>query len=248
MRPYAFHDDPMTDEKVAIITGASRGIGAALMSAYAEAGYAVVANARAIGPSTNPKVVVVPGDVGDPATAGRVVDEAVRRFGRLDSLVNDAGTYISKAFQDYTQADYDVLLSTNIAGFFHLTQRALRVMEQQGWGHVLTITATIAEQPVEGVPTVLASLTKGGLNAATKALAIEYAARGIRVNAVSPGVIDTSTAPEPRQSAPAAPTAVPRIGHVRDVVAAALYLEAARFVTGEISHVDGGRSAGCWSP
>jgi len=248
MRRCWFHDAAMTDEKVVIITGASRGIGAALVSAYAEAGYAVVANARAIGPSTNPKVVAVPGDVGDPATAGRVVDEAVRRFGRLDSLVNGAGIYISKPFADYTQADYDALLSTNVAGFFHLTQRALRVMEQQGWGHVVTITATIAEQPVEGVPTVLASLTKGGLNAATKALAIEYAARGIRVNAVSPGVIDTSTAPEPTPSAPGAPAAVPRIGRVRDVVAAVLYLEGAPFVTGEISHVDGGRSAGCWSP
>ena len=235
----------MTDEKVAIITGGSRGIGAALVSAYADAGYAVIANARAIGPSTNAKVVAVSGDVGDPETAGRIVDEAVRRFGRLDSLVNVAGIYISKPFTDYTQADYEALLSTNVAGFFHLTQRVLRVMEQQGRGHVLTITATIAEQPVEGVPTALASLTKGGLNAATKALAIEYAARGIRVNAVSPGVIDTSTAPEP---APGAPAAVPRIGHVRDVVAAALYLEAAAFVTGEIAHVDGGRSAGCWSP
>jgi NAD(P)-dependent dehydrogenase (short-subunit alcohol dehydrogenase family) len=208
----------------------------------------VVANARAIAPNTNPKVVTVPGDVGDPATAGRVVEEAVGRFGRLDSLVNVAGVYISKPFADYTQADYDALLSTNIAGFFHFTQRALRVMEQQGWGHVVTITATIAEQPVEGVPTVLSSLTKGGLNAATKALAIEYATRGIRVNAVSPGVIDTGAAPEPTPSAPGARAPVPRIGHVRDVVAAVLYLERAPFVTGEISHVDGGRSAGCWTP
>jgi len=233
----------MTDEKVAIVTGASRGIGAALVSAYAEAGYAVVANARASAPTTTPTVVAVAGAVGDPATAERVVDEAVRRFGRLDSLINDAGIYLSKPFTDYTQADYDTLLSTNIAGFFHLTQRALRVMEKQGWGHVLTITATIAEQPVEGVPTGLASLTKGGLNAATKALAIEYAARGIRVNAVSPGVIDTST-----DATPSAPGAVPRIGHARDVAAAVLYLEGAPFVTGEILHVDGGRSAGCWSP
>jgi NAD(P)-dependent dehydrogenase (short-subunit alcohol dehydrogenase family) len=237
----------MSNEKVVIITGASRGVGAALASAYAEAGYALVANARAIGPSTNPKVVAVPGDIGDPATAERVVDEAVRRFGRLDSLVNDAGIYISKPFTEYTQADYDALLSTNIAGFFHLTQRALRVMERQGYGHVLTITATIAEQPVEGVPTVLASLTKGGLNAATKALAVEYAARGIRVNAVSPGVIDTRAAPYPVASTSDAPAAVPRIGRVRDVVAAALYLESASFVTGEILHVDGGRSAGCWT-
>jgi NAD(P)-dependent dehydrogenase (short-subunit alcohol dehydrogenase family) len=238
----------MTDDKVVIITGASRGVGAALASAYAQAGYAVIANARAIASGTNPKVVAVPGDVGDPATSERVVDEAVGRFGRLDSLVNDAGIYISKPFTDYTQADYDALLSTNIAGFFHLAQRALRVMEQQGWGHVLTITATIAEQPVEGAPTALASLTKGGLNAATKALAIEYAARGIRFNAVSPGVIDTSTATGPMLGNPGAPAAVARIGHVRDVVAAALYLENARFVTGEISHVDGGRSAGCWNP
>jgi NAD(P)-dependent dehydrogenase (short-subunit alcohol dehydrogenase family) len=231
----------MTDKHVAIVTGASRGMGAAIVSAYAEAGSSVVANSRSIAPSTNPAIVVAPGDVSDPATAGRVVDEAMRRFGRIDSLVNNAGVYISKPFGDYTQADYDLLLSTNIAGFFHFTQRVLRVMEQQRRGHILTITATIAEQTVEGVPTALSSLTKGGLDAATRSLAIEYAGRGIRVNAVSPGEIDTSANAHPSANA------VPHIGRVEDVVSAVMYLERAPYVTGEILHVDGGRSAGCWS-
>ena len=237
----------MANLKVAVITGASHGIGASLVAAYSEAGYSVVANSRSIGTSTDPNIVNIAGDVGKPETADLILNEGVARFGRIDALVNNAGIFISKAFTEYTQADYDAMLSTNIAGFFYLTQRAVRIMERQGSGHIVNVTTTAAEQPINGSPALLASLTKGGLNAATKALAIEYAARGIRVNAVSPGVIDTSTVPEPTPSAPGAPAAVPRIGRVRDVVAAVLYLEGAAFVTGEISHVDGGRSAGCWS-
>jgi NAD(P)-dependent dehydrogenase (short-subunit alcohol dehydrogenase family) len=238
----------MSAEHVVIVTGASRGIGAAIVVAYADAGSMVVANSRSIEPSANPKIVAVPGDVSEAATADRVVDEAVRRFGRIDSLVNNAGVYISKPFGEYTRADYDLLLATNIAGFFHLTQRVLRVMERAGRGHIVNITATIADQPVQGVPTVLSSLTKGGLNAATKALAIEYAPSGIRVNAVSPGVIDTSMDPQPAARAAATAEPVARIGYVRDIASAVMYLERAPFVTGQIVHVDGGRSAGCWSP
>jgi NAD(P)-dependent dehydrogenase (short-subunit alcohol dehydrogenase family) len=232
------------DERVVIITGASQGIGAALVSAYADAGYKVVANSRSIGASSNRNVLNVPGDIGDPNTTARIMSQVVDKLGRLDTLVNNAGIFIAKPFTEYTQRDYDSVLSTNLTGFFHITQQALVVMQAQGWGHVVNITAALAEQPIEGVPAALASLTKGALNAATKGLAIEYASRGIRVNAVAPGVIDTPMHPEGTHSALAALHPVGRIGSVADIVSAVMYLENANFVTGEIAHVDGGQSAG----
>lgn len=234
----------MAKEKVAVITGASHGIGAGLISAYTEAGYNVVANSRSLGASANPSIVNVAGDIGEPDTADRIVNEGVDRFGRLDTLVNDAGIFISKPFTEYTQTDYDVMLSTNIAGFFHLTQRAVRVMERQGWGHIVNITTVVAEQPINGSPALLASLTKGGLNAATKALAIEYGQRGIRVNAVSLGIIKTQTSDS--YAGLESFGVLGRLGEIDDVVSAVMYLERAQFVTGEISHVDGGQSAGHW--
>ena len=234
----------MMDEKVAIITGASHGIGQGLVVAYRAAGYRVIASALTIDPSTDQSVLNVAGDIGDPKTADRIVSEGVAEFGRLDTLVNDVGAYISKPFTQYTQADYDVMLSTNLSGFFYITQRVLRVMEGQGWGHIVNITSTVAEQPVKGVPAALASLTKGGLNSATKALAIEYASCGIRVNAVSPIIIRTH--PEASYAGLEAQIPLGRIGEIRDVVAAVMYLEGATYVTGEISHVDGGQSAGHW--
>lgn len=234
----------MAKEKVAVITGASHGIGANLVAAYSEAGYNVVANSRSIGASADPSIVNIAGDIGDPDTANRIMQEGVGRFGRLDTLVNNAGVFISKPFTEYTQADYDVMLATNIAGFFYLTQRAVRVMERQGWGHVVNITTTAAEQPINGSPALLASLTKGGLNAATKALAIEFAQRGIRVNAVSLGIIKTQAADSYAGLESLEP--VQRLGEIADVVSAVMYLERAGFVTGEISHVDGGQSAGHW--
>lgn len=234
----------MAKEKVAVITGASHGIGASLVSAYSEAGYNVVANSRSIGASSNPSIVNITGDIGEPDTAERIMSEGVERFGRLDTLVNNAGIFISKPFTDYTQADYDAMLSTNIAGFFYLTQRAVRVMERQGWGHIVNVTTTAAEQPINGFPALLASLTKGGLNAATKALAIEYGQRGIRVNAVALGIIKTQEADSYLGLESLDP--LRRLGEVHDVVSAVMYLERAEFVTGEISHVDGGQSAGHW--
>ena len=234
----------MAREKVAVITGASHGIGASLVSAYNDAGYNVVGNSRSIGTSTNPSIVNIKGDIGEPATADRLLNEGVERFGRLDTLVNNAGIFISKPFTEYTQADYDAMLSTNIAGFFYLTQRAVRLMERQGWGHIVNVTTTAAEQPINGSPALLASLTKGGLNAATKALAIEYAQRGIRVNAVSLGIIKTQESASYTGLESLEPLG--RLGSVDDVVSAVMYLEGAEFVTGEISHVDGGQSAGHW--
>ena len=230
-------------QKVAVITGASHGIGASLVSAYCEAGYNVVANSRSIGPSTSSSVINIAGDIGASETADSIMSEGVNRFGRLDTLVNNAGIFISKPFTQYTQADYDAMLSTNIGGFFHLTQRAVRIMERQGWGHVVNVTTTAAEQPISGSPALLASMTKGGLNAATKALAIEYGPRGIRVNAVSLGIIETQSG---SYAGLESMDSLGRLGQISDVVSAVMYLERADFVTGEISHVDGGQSAGHW--
>jgi NAD(P)-dependent dehydrogenase (short-subunit alcohol dehydrogenase family) len=232
------------DEKVAIITGASHGIGAGLAAAYRDAGFRVVASALSIGPSTDPNVRIVAGDISDPKTADLIMSEGVDGFGRLDTLVNNAGAYISKPFSQYTATDCELMLSTNLAGFFHITQRALSVMEAQGWGHIVNMTATVAEQPVKGAPAALASLTKGGLNSVTKALAIEYASCGIRVNAVSPIIIRTH--PEESYAGLEAQIPLGRIGEIQDVVSAVMYLESAPYVTGEISHVDGGQSAGHW--
>lgn len=233
----------MANEKVAIITGASHGIGAALVTAYRGAGYKVVANARSIGRSADEGVINVAGDIGKAETADEIVDVAVKPFGRLDTLVNNAGIFISKPFTEYDPADFDRILSTNIAGFFYLTQRAVRVMERQESAHIVTITSTVAEQPIGGSPAALTSLTKGGLNAATKALAIEYGSRGIRVNAVSPGIVKTQDSSYAGLESMAP---LRHLGEIDDVVSAVMYLERASFVTGEILHVDGGQSAGHW--
>jgi NAD(P)-dependent dehydrogenase (short-subunit alcohol dehydrogenase family) len=236
--------NPTSDKKVVVITGASHGIGAGLVAAYLAAGFRVVANALEIERSTGPDVLNVAGDISDSATADRIMSEGVDRFGRIDTLINNAGAYISKPFTQYTKADCDVMLSTSLAGFFYITQRALSRMETQGSGHVVNITATVAEQPVKGVPAVLVSMVKAGLNAATKSLAIEYAARGIRINAVSPIIIRT----HPEVSYAGVEWQIPlgRIGEIDDVTSAVMYLENASYVTGEISHVDGGQSAGHW--
>src|SRR6185312_11381916 len=193
---------------------------------------------------SDPDIVAVPGDIGDPATAERVVKEAIARFGRVDTLVNNAGIFISKPFTDYTIDDFRAKVWTNVAGFFHITQRAAAAMLRQGSGHIVNITTSLTDQAVAGVPTVLANLTKGGINSATKALAIEYADKGIRVNAVSPGIIKTPMHPAETHEALAALHPVKRMGDVRDIVEAVLYLESAGFVTGDILHVDGGQSAG----
>lgn len=232
------------EQKVVIITGASAGIGAALVKAYRDRNFRVVATSRSIKQGGDPDILAIPGDIGDPATAERVVGEAVARFGRVDTLINNAGVFIAKPFTDYTAEDFTSKIATNLAGFFHVTQRAAVEMLKQGSGHIVSITTSLTDNPIAGVPTVLANLTKGGINSATKALAIEYATQGIRVNAVSPGVIKTPMhAPETHEFL-AGLHPVKRLGEIRDVVEAVLYLEAAGFVTGEILHVDGGQSAG----
>jgi NAD(P)-dependent dehydrogenase (short-subunit alcohol dehydrogenase family) len=204
----------------------------------------VVATARSIKPSNDDEILTLPGDIAERKTAELAIAESVARFGRIDTLVNNAGIFIAKPFTQYTEADYAAILGVNIAGFFHITQLAVAEMEKQGSGHIVQITTSLVDHAMAGVPSVLASLTKGGLAAATKSLAIEYAKRGIRVNAVSPGVIKTPMHPVETHAQLGALHPVGRMGEISDIVDAILYLESAGFVTGEILHVDGGQSAG----
>ncbi|MFE2067561.1 SDR family NAD(P)-dependent oxidoreductase [Streptomyces sp. NPDC059467] len=230
-------------QKTAIITGASQGIGAALVEGYRKLGHAVVATSRTIAPADDADILTIQGDIADPATAERVVAAAVERFGRIDTVVNNAGIFVAKPFTDYTAEDYAAVTGINLDGFFHLTQQALPHLLTRG-GHIVSVTTSLVDSPDSRVPSVLASLTKGGLQAATKSLAIEYATRGIRVNAVSPGTIKTPMHPDETHEFLAALHPVGRMGEVADIVDAVLFLEAAPFVTGEILHVDGGMSAG----
>ncbi|MCS3739988.1 MULTISPECIES: SDR family NAD(P)-dependent oxidoreductase [unclassified Rhizobium] len=235
-----------TEQKVAIITGASQGIGAALVRAYRDRNYRVVATSRSIEPSSDTGIIAVPGDISKPETAERVVREARERFGRIDTLVNNAGVFLAKPFTEFTEDDYNHNMGVNVAGFFHITQRAATEMLKQGSGHIVSITTSLVNQPIAGVPAALASLTKGGLNAVTQSLAIEYAKSGVRVNAVSPGIIKTPMHPQETHAALSTLHPVGRMGEIRDIVDAVLYLEGASFVTGEILHVDGGQNAGRW--
>jgi NAD(P)-dependent dehydrogenase (short-subunit alcohol dehydrogenase family) len=235
----------MSDEmKVAVITGASQGIGEALVKAYRALGYRAVATSRSIKPSDDKNVLSVAGDIADRATAERVISEAMARFGRIDTLINNAGIFVAKPFTQYTEADYAAVISVNLTGFFHITQLAITQMEKQKSGHIVQITTSLLDHASSKVPSVLASLTKGGLAAATKSLAIEYAARGVRVNAVAPGVIKTPMHAVETYAQLGAMHPLGRMGEVSDIVGAILYLESAGFVTGETIHVDGGQAAG----
>jgi NAD(P)-dependent dehydrogenase (short-subunit alcohol dehydrogenase family) len=229
-------------KKVAIVTGASRGIGAGLTSAFRAAGYSVVATAVSIPPSEDPDVLTVSGDLTDPGTAEQVVTQALARFGRIDSLINNAGIYIGKPFMEYSTDDFSAITGINLAGFFHITQRVIPSMLAQGSGHIVNVSTTLAENADRSRPAALAALTKGGLVAAARSLAIEYAAQGIRVNAVSLGVIRSSM--DASYEGLAAVHPLGRVGEISDVVGGILYLEQAPFVTGETLHIDGGQVAG----
>ncbi|MFJ2479907.1 SDR family NAD(P)-dependent oxidoreductase [Pseudomonas sp. NPDC087598] len=233
-----------TSNKVVVITGASQGIGAGLVKGFRERGYQVVATSRSIQPSTDPDILTVAGDIADPATAERVIRQAVARFGRIDTLVNNAGIFVAKPFTEYSQADYAQVVATNMSGFFHISQLAIDEMEKHSSGHIVSVTTSLVDHAIDGVPSVLASLTKGGINAATKSLAIEYAKRGIRVNAVSPGIIKTPMHGVETHEALGSLHPLGHMGEIDDIVQAILYLDSANFVTGEILHVDGGQSAG----
>jgi NAD(P)-dependent dehydrogenase (short-subunit alcohol dehydrogenase family) len=233
------------EPKVVIITGGSQGIGAGLVAEYRRRGWAVVATSRTIKPDNDPAVLTVDGDIAEAATADRIISGALGRFGRIDTLVNNAGVYISKPFTDYTAEDYATVVGVNLTGFFLLTQRVIAEMLTRGGGHIVNVSTTLADYANSSAPSVLTSLTKGGVASATKSLAIEYASRGIRVNAVSPGIIQTPV--HPAESYAGLGAQLPPVGHVgqvRDIVDGILFLESSPFITGEILHIDGGQIAG----
>lgn len=229
------------------MTGGSQGIGAGLVQGYRQRRWAVVANSLNIKPSKDPGVLTVKGDISQQATADQIMSQAIDRFGRVDTLVNNAGVFVSKPFIDYTAEDYALITGVNLAGFFWLTQRAIGQMLKQRSGHVVNVSASVADYADSVEPTALAALTKGGLAAVTRSLAVEYASSGIRVNAVAPGIIQTPQHPAESYTPEALAGKLPPLGHVgrvSDVVDGILYLESAPYVTGEVLHIDGGRTAG----
>lgn len=236
----------MNQKKVAIVTGASQGIGAGVVDAYRKKGYAVVAVSRNIEQGQDTDVIAHGADVRDRAAMERVVQLAMERFGRIDTLINNAGIFIGKPFIDYTAEDYKAVMEVNLDGFFNITQPTLRQMVKQGFGHIVQITATVVHQGIAGAPAGLAMLSKGGLYAITGGLAIEYAKSGIRVNAVAPGVINTPMHSPELHGRLAGMHPIGRMGEVSEVVGAIAYLEDAAFVTGQTINVDGGRHAGRW--
>jgi NAD(P)-dependent dehydrogenase (short-subunit alcohol dehydrogenase family) len=237
-----------TVQRVAIVTGASQGIGAGLVEGYRKLGFGVVATSRSIVPSKDEQVLAIAGDIRDRATAQKVVAAAKERFGRVDTLVNNAGVFIAKPFTEYTQEDFDLVTGTNVAGLFHITQIVLVELLAQRSGHVVNISAALVDQPLATVPAGLAAVTKGGLNALTKSLAIEVAKRGVRVNAVAPGAVKTPMHAPATHDFLAKLHPIGHMGTVQDIVDAVLYLESAAFVTGVILNVDGGQAAGIGSP
>ncbi|MBY4830572.1 SDR family NAD(P)-dependent oxidoreductase [Burkholderia dolosa] len=231
-------------QKVVAVTGASRGIGAKVVDAFRALDYRIIAISRSIRPSDDENILSIAGDIGDRSTAERIISEGVARFGRIDTLVNNAGIYIGKPFTEHTADDYAAVMNVNMAGFYHITQLAIAEMEKRSSGHVVSVTASIDQVAIGGVYSVLAALTKGGINAATKSLAIEYAKKGIRVNAVAPGNIKTPMHAPEIHDALQAFNPVGRLGETSDIADAILFLDSAPFITGEILHVDGGQSAG----
>jgi len=236
--------------KTAIITGASRGIGAGLVAEFLRRGYNVVANARQI-TKGNPfaasaNLALVDGDIGDQNTAEKIVDTAVSKFGGIDVLINNAGVFIPRSFTEYTTEDFNTLVSTTLAGFLYVSQRAVKQMLRQKSGSIVNISASLVDQPIAGVGAAVQIMVKGALNAVTRALAIEYAREGIRVNTIAPGVINTPLHKPETHEFLKGLQPVGRIGEVKDVVDAALFLTDATFTSGEVLHVDGGAHAGKW--
>jgi NAD(P)-dependent dehydrogenase (short-subunit alcohol dehydrogenase family) len=237
--------------RTAIVTGASQGIGAGAVNAFLERGYRVVANSRNITKSgafaASDNLVLIDGDIGDPATAAKIAETAVARFGTIDVLLNNAGIFFSKPFVEYTKADFESLIATNVAGFLYSTQRAVQQMlAQNSGGSIINVTTTMAQHPIAGIPSTVPMITKGGLESVTRCLAIEYAKQGIRVNAVAPGVVDTPMHESDNKDVLKGLSPMGRLVSVSEVVDAIVYLSEAATVTGEILHVDGGSHAGKW--
>jgi NAD(P)-dependent dehydrogenase (short-subunit alcohol dehydrogenase family) len=238
----------MSDDKTAIVTGASQGIGAGLVEAFLREGYNVVATSRNVSQSltASPSLVLVDGDIGKQETAAKAANAGIEHFGTIDVLVNNAGIFCTKCFTDFTAEDFHALASTNLLGFLFITQLAVRQMLKQKSGSVVSITATLADQPIAGVNAAVPMMTKGGLNAVTRSLAIEYAKEGIRFNAVAPGVVGTPMHSDDPKDSLKKLQPMGKIVQVKDIVDAVLYLARAIQVTGEVLHVDGGAHAGRW--
>ena len=238
----------MSGKKTAIVTGASGGLGAGLVEEFLKRGYSLVATSlNAIRSFTaSPSLVVVDGDIGKQETAAKVVDAAIKHFGTIDVLVNNAGIFYIKPFTEFTPEDFNALVSVNLFGFIYITQLAVRQMLKQRSGSVVTITASLADQPIAGVNASVSMITKGGLNTVTRHLAIEYAKEGIRFNAVAPGTVDTPLHKNDPKDYLRTLQPMGKIVEIKDVVDAVLYAAEADQVTGEIIHVDGGAHAGRW--
>ena len=236
----------MSGKRTAIITGASGGIGAGLVEGFLREGYNVVATSREANRklTTPDRLVLLDGDIGRQQTAADAVEAAIKNFGTIDVLVNNAGIFLTKPFTDFTVEDFDALVSTNLLGFFYITQRTVKEMLKQKSGCVVTITAALADRPIAGENGSLSMITKGGLNSATQNLAIEYAKDGIRFNAVAPGEVDTPMHRDDPKDATWRP--VTKKATVKDIVDAVLYLAQAGHVSGEILHVDGAAPARRW--
>jgi NAD(P)-dependent dehydrogenase (short-subunit alcohol dehydrogenase family) len=237
--------------KTAIVTGASQGIGAGIANAFVERGFNVVASSRKVTRSTevaaSDHVALVDGDIGEPATAARIVKTALSRFGAIDALVNNAGIFFTKPFTEYTAEDFKALVATNLEGFLYVTQLAVKQMlAQQTGGSIVTITAALARNPIRGVPAAVPMITKGGLETITQHLALEYAKDGIRVNAVAPGVVYTPMHRDTPKDMMESLSPMGRPSTVKDIADAVLYLTEAATVTGDVLYVDGGAHFGRW--
>jgi NAD(P)-dependent dehydrogenase (short-subunit alcohol dehydrogenase family) len=238
-------------QKTAIVTGASQGIGAGIVKAFAQRGFNVVANSRKISRSTevsaSDHVALVDGDIGDSATASHIVETALSRFKSIDALVNNAGIFFTKPFTDYTADDFKSLISTNIEGFLYITQLAIKQMlAQKTGGSIVTITAALARNPIRGVNAAVPMITKGGLETITQHLAMEYAKHNIRVNAVAPGVVDTPLHKNDSKEALQSLNPMGVVSSIQDIVDAVIYLTNAKTVTGDTICVDGGAHFGRW--
>lgn len=241
----------MQDRKTAIITGASQGIGAGIVNAFVERGYNVVATSRQVSASdafnASSQLALVDGDIGDPQTAKKVAETAISRFGTIDALVNNAGIFFTKPFVDYTTEDFRRLSSTNLEGFIHLTQRVVKLMlAQKSGGSIVSITTPLIDHPIAGLSASVAMMTKGGIDAISKNLAMEYARDGIRVNTVAPGVVDTPLHKDNPKDFLRTLSPMGSISDVQDIVDAVIFLTEARYVTGEVLNVDGGAHLGKW--
>jgi len=240
----------MASKKTVIVTGASQGIGAAVVEAFLDRGYNVVATSRSVskaGFSPTPNLALVDGDIGQASTADKVAQTAISKFGSIDHLVNNAGIFSAKPFTDYTAEEFRGLVSTNLEGFIFITQFAVKQMLSQGnGGSVTSVTASLAANPIAGLPASIAMITKGGLNAITVSLASEYAKSNIRFNAVAPGVVDTPLHKNNPKDFLKTLSPMGTISDAKDIADAVVYLTEARNVTGEVLHVDGGAHAGRW--